>query len=358
MEIKRKRTKTIKVGNVSVGGSNPVVVQAMAKSKLKDTAKVKEEIKELENAGAEIIRLAIPEEESISHLKFLMDQGLFKVPVVADVHFDYRLALKSLEIGVDCVRVNPGNIGYMDRVSAIIQKAKEKKAAIRIGVNSGSIEKEILRRNNGNIVDSMVESVLKYVKFFEDHAFFNFKISSKASSVLDTIEVYEKVSQKVNYPLHLGVTEAGPLFRGAIKSALGLGILLSKGIGDTIRVSLTGKSSSEVKAAYTILNNLKLRSRGVDIVSCPTCGRTKVDLISIVERIESIVSGVKKPLKLAVMGCIVNGPGEAKDADLGIAFGNRKAALFVKGGILKRVEKDTVIDEFKKELSKLIEGGL
>lgn len=358
MEIKRKRTKTIRVGDVSIGGSNPIVVQAMAKSKLKDTAKIKEEIKELENAGAEIIRLAIPEEESIGHLKFLMDQGLFKVPVVADVHFDYKLALKSLEIGVDCVRVNPGNIGYMDRVSAIIQKAREKKAAIRIGVNSGSIEKEILRRNNGNIVDSMVESVLKYVKFFEDHGFFNFKISSKASSVLDTIEVYEKVSQKVNYPLHLGVTEAGPLFRGSIKSALGLGILLSKGIGDTIRVSLTGKSSSEVKAAYTILNNLKLRSRGVDIVSCPTCGRTKVDLISIVERIEGIVPGIKKPLKLAVMGCIVNGPGEARDADLGIAFGNRKAALFVKGSILKRVEKDKVIDEFKKELSKLIEGGL
>ncbi len=358
MEIKRKKTRVINVGSVKIGGSNPIVVQSMTKSKLKNKTAIIKEINELTNVGSEIIRIAIPEEESIYQLKSLIDEGVFKVPVVADIHFDYNLALKSLDIGADCVRINPGNIGYMDRVSKIIKKAKDKKAAIRIGVNSGSIEKRILKKNNGNIVDSMVESVLKYVRFFENHDFYNFKVSAKASSVLDTVNVYEKISDKIDYPLHLGVTEAGPLFRGSIKSALGLGILLSKGIGDTIRVSITGKSSIEVKAAYTILNNLNLRKRGVDIVSCPTCGRTEVDLYSIVSEVENIASDIKKPLKLAVMGCIVNGPGEAKDADLGIAFGNEKAALFIKGKVLKRVKNDIIIDEFEKELNKLIKGDL
>ncbi|MFZ3085144.1 MAG: flavodoxin-dependent (E)-4-hydroxy-3-methylbut-2-enyl-diphosphate synthase [Candidatus Hydromicrobium sp.] len=354
MQIKRKKTRVIQIGKLKIGGSSPIIVQSMTKSKLEDLDDIRSEIKELIGSGCELIRIAIPEKISISYLKRLIDEGIFSVPVVADIQFDYQLALECMDIGVDGIRINPGNIGSLDRVSEIINKAKKKKIAVRIGINSGSIDKKILKENNGNIVTSMVESALENVRLLESLKFKNFKISAKASSVLDTINVYEIVSNKVDYPLHLGVTEAGPKFRGSIKSSVGIGILLSKGIGDTIRISLTGKSIDEVKAAYIILNSLGLRKVGVDIISCPTCGRTTDDLEQIVDEIEKLTADIKKNLKLAVMGCIVNGPGEAKDADLGIAFGKDKAAVFLKGRVIKRVDKNIAAKELKKELERLV----
>ncbi|MDD3776326.1 MAG: flavodoxin-dependent (E)-4-hydroxy-3-methylbut-2-enyl-diphosphate synthase [Actinomycetota bacterium] len=355
MNITRKKTKQIKLGNLAIGGFSPIVVQSMTKSKLHQLRAIRKEIDLLTKGGCEVIRIAVPDINSLDYLKVLKQENIFKVPVVADIQFDYRLALGCLDLGIECIRINPGNIGGKERLAKVINKAIGKGAAIRIGVNSGSLEKSILRKNKGDIVDSMVESVLESVKFFERLHFYNFKISAKASSVLDTINVYEKISSKVDYPLHLGVTEAGPLLGGSIKSSLGLGILLSKGIGDTIRVSLTDSSLQEVKAAYLILNNLGLRSFGVDIISCPTCGRTRADLLSIVKEVEAITRGIKKPLKIAVMGCIVNGPGEAKDADLGVAFGKEKAAIFIKGKIKRRVEEKSVLDEFEKELQILLD---
>lgn len=354
MQIKRKKTRIIQVGKLKIGGSSPIIVQSMTKSKLEDLDDIRSEIKELIGSGCELIRIAIPEKISISYLKRLISEGIFSVPVVADIQFDYRLALECMDIGIDGIRINPGNIGGHERVGEIVEKAKRKKVIVRIGINSGSIDKKILKENNGNIVNSMVESALENVRLLESLKFKNFKISAKASSVLDTINVYELVSNKVDYPLHLGVTEAGPKFRGSIKSSVGIGILLSKGIGDTIRVSLTGKSIDEVKAAYIILNSLGLRKVGVDIISCPTCGRTTDDLEQIVDEIEKLTADIKKNLKLAVMGCIVNGPGEAKDADLGIAFGKDKAAVFLKGRVIKRVDKNIAAKELKKELERLV----
>lgn len=354
MQIKRKKTRIIQVGKLKIGGSSPIIVQSMTKSKLEDLDDIRSEIKELIGSGCELIRIAIPEKISIGYLKRLIDEGIFSVPVVADIQFDYRLALECMDIGIDGIRINPGNIGGHERVGEIVEKAKRKKVIVRIGINSGSIDKKILKENNGNIVNSMVESALENVRLLESLKFKNFKISAKASSVLDTINVYELVSNKVDYPLHLGVTEAGPKFRGSIKSSVGIGILLSKGIGDTIRVSLTGKSIDEVKAAYIILNSLGLRKVGVDIISCPTCGRTTDDLEQIVDEIEKLTADIKKNLKLAIMGCIVNGPGEAKDADLGIAFGKDKAAVFLKGRVIKRVDKNIAAKELKKELERLV----
>ena len=354
MQIKRRKTQTIRVGKLPVGGSSPISVQSMTKSKIENQKSIKKEIKDLIGCGCELVRIAVPEEESVIYLKKLIDEGVFSVPVVGDIQFDCKLALECMDAGVDGIRINPGNIGGPKRVAEIIEKAKKSNTAVRIGINSGSIDKKILKKNRGNIVGSMVESALENVRLLERLKFNNFKISAKASSVLDTVNTYEAISDKVDYPLHLGVTEAGPLMRGSIKSAVGMGILLSKGIGDTIRVSLTERSVEEVKAAYMILNSLKLRSMGVDIISCPTCGRTKDNLKKMVYEVERMTAGIKKNLKLALMGCIVNGPGEAKDADLGIAFGRKKAAVFLKGKILKRVDKNIALKIFEKQLEKLI----
>lgn len=354
MIIKRKETNVIKVGYLKIGGKNPIIVQSMLKNKIDDFEKIQNEIKELEDSGCEIIRIAIPEKKSIFYLKELLSQKAFNVPVVADIHFDYRLALGCLDAGVDCVRINPGNIGSNEKVSEIIKKAREKNKAIRIGVNSGSIEKKFLKKYEGNIIESIVESTLEKVRFFEKLNFYNFKISAKAASVQDTISIYKILSDKIRYPLHLGITEAGPLFSGSIKSAVGLGILLYEGIGDTIRVSLTDKSIFEVRAAYQILSSLDLRKPGINIISCPTCGRTKVNLKEIANEIETGTSKIKNNFKIAIMGCIVNGPGEAKDADIGIAFARETAAIFVKGKVLKRVNKNTAVKEFLNQLNELI----
>ncbi|MEE8324317.1 MAG: flavodoxin-dependent (E)-4-hydroxy-3-methylbut-2-enyl-diphosphate synthase [Candidatus Humimicrobiaceae bacterium] len=356
MKIQRKKTRKIKLGRLNIGGGSPVSVQSMTKSKINNTAAIKSEIKELIDCGCEVIRIAVPEKEAVHDLKKLIDDGIFAdIPVVADIHFDYRLALESIDAGVDGIRINPGNIGGSERTAKVVEAAKNSGIAIRIGVNSGSIDKKILKKNKGMLRDSMVESAIDNIRIMEKLGFYNFKISAKASSVLDTISVYRAISEKTETPLHLGVTEAGPMFRGSIKSSVGLGVLLADGIGDTIRVSLTEKSLEEVRAAYLILSSLGLRAMCVDIISCPTCGRTRVDLPGIVKEVESMTTGLKNNLKLAVMGCIVNGPGEAKGADLGIAFGKEKAALFLKGSVLKRTSKDTIMDEFREELKKLIE---
>jgi len=354
MQIKRKKTRVIEVGRLKIGGDNPIIVQSMTKTKLENPDDFRAEVEELINCGCELIRIAVPEKKSVSHLKKFINDGIFTVPVVADIQFDYNLALKCMDIGIDGIRINPGNIGGQSRVIEIIEKAKRKKIAIRVGVNSGSIDKKILRKNNGNIVDSMVESTFESVRLLEKLKFLNFKISAKASSVMDTINVYEAISDKVDYPLHLGITEAGPPFRGSIKSSVDIGILLSMGIGDTIRVSLTGNPADEIEASYIILNSLNLRKVGVDIISCPTCGRTAEGFRQIVYEIEKLTGGIRKNLKLAVMGCIVNGPGEAKEADIGIAFGKEKAAVFLKGKVVKRIDKKIAVDEFKKSLKRLI----
>ena len=357
MEIKRKKTKQIKLGRLKIGGGSPISVQSMTKSKISNTGAITGEIKDLIGCGCEVIRIAVPDGDAVLNLRKLVDKGLFTdVPVIADIHFDYRLALDCIEAGVDGIRINPGNIGGVERTAKVVEAAKKNAVTIRIGINSGSIDKKILKDNKGILRDSMVESAMENIRIMENLRFYNFKISAKASSVMDTISVYRAISEKTDYPLHLGVTEAGPMFRGSIKSSVGLGVLLAEGIGDTIRVSLTERSVEEVRAGYLILSSLGLRAMGVDIISCPTCGRTRVDLPEMVREVEAMTEGIRDNLKLAVMGCIVNGPGEAKDADLGIAFGKDRAALFLNGSVIKRVEKNMVIDEFRKELKKLLEA--
>jgi (E)-4-hydroxy-3-methylbut-2-enyl-diphosphate synthase len=354
MKIIRKKTREIKLGSLGIGGSNRISVQSMTKSNILNSIAIRAEINELIECGCEVIRIAIPDKSAVSELKKLIDSGIFRVPVVADIHFDCTLAIDSIKAGVSGIRINPGNIGGRERTAKVIDYAKKNGIAVRLGINSGSVDKKILRKNNGNIKYSMIESTIENIKLFENLDFYNFKISAKASSVIDTISVYRTISEKCRYPLHIGVTEAGPMIPGTVKSSVGLGILLAEGIGDTIRVSLTDKSSEEVKIGYLILDSLGLRNKGVNIVSCPTCGRTTVDLQSIVKQIEEMTGDIKKGLKLAVMGCIVNGPGEAKDADLGIAFGKDRAAIFLKGSVIKRVKKDNVLKEFKNELEKLL----
>ncbi len=361
MIIKRKKTKEIYLGNLKIGGNNQIAVQSMIKSKLENLDAVKREIDILQKCGCEVIRIAVFDQSAVQKLKILFEQKIFLVPVVADIQFDYKLALDSLDAGVQCVRINPGNIGSLNIIEKVVKKAKQKNAAIRIGVNSGSIKKEILKKNNGNMVNSIVESVMEIVELFEKLKYFNFKISAKASSVLDTIYANEIISSKVDYPIHLGLTEAGPLFNGLIKSSVGLGILLSKGIGDTIRVSLTDESNKEVRAAFLILSSLGLRKTGIDIISCPTCSRTKVNLQEIVNSVENILKEKMKEsinklneTKIAVMGCIVNGPGEAKDADIGIAYGIKKAAIFKNGKVIKRVDTENVLAEFEYEINNFL----
>ncbi|MCE5329641.1 flavodoxin-dependent (E)-4-hydroxy-3-methylbut-2-enyl-diphosphate synthase [bacterium] len=357
MEINsiRKKTREIIIGSKKIGAGNPILVQSMTKNKFKQIDLLKEEIKELINSGCEVIRIALTDKSSINYIRSLVKEGFFSdTPLVADVQFDFELALLALEAGAHCVRINPGNIGGLEKTAMIIKKAKETGACIRIGVNSGSVDKKYLKKYDNDYLRAMIESTLEYVRFFENMEFYNFKISAKASSVMDTIYAYRTLSEKINYPLHLGVTEAGSKFSGSIKSAVGLGILLNEGIGDTLRVSLTDSSVDEVKAGYCILNSLGLRQFGVNIISCPACGRTRVDLKTITQEIERITGKMTKPLKIAIMGCIVNGPGEAREADIGIAFSIKKAAIFVKGKILRSVDVKDIVTEFKHELEKLM----
>lgn len=349
--MNRKKTRKIMVGNVPVGGDSPITVQSMINTVTKDIESTVKQIKELEDAGCHIIRAAINDLEDAKAIKKIKKE--IKIPFIADIQFDYRLAIAAVENGADCLRINPGNIGSKEKVMEVVKSCRERKVPIRIGVNSGSIKKEFLEKYNGVNADSMVYSALEQVRLLEDMGHEDIKISLKASSVRLTIEAYEKTSEMVNYPLHLGVTEAGPVWRGTIKSAVGIGTLLAKGIGDTIRVSLTGNPVEEVKVGREILKSLGLLNEGVEIISCPTCGRTKIKLIDMVEEVEKRLKSIDKPLKVAIMGCAVNGPGEAREADVGIAGGQGEGLIFKKGQIIKKVKEEYLIDELMKEIEEM-----
>ena len=324
----RRRTRLIHIGRVPIGGGYPVVVQSMTNTDSRDREATVRQIRRLEEVGCEIVRVAVPDTAAVEQLPRIKEA--IGIPLIADIHFDHRLALGAIEAGVDGLRLNPGNIGGPDRVRKVAKAALEREIPIRIGVNSGSVEKELLAKYGRPSPEAMVESALGHIRLLEDQDFGLIKVSLKSSDVLDTIAAYRLLASKTDYPLHLGVTEAGTLVNGAIKSALGIGALLLDGIGDTVRVSITSDPVDEIPVAYSILRALKLRERGVELISCPTCGRTEIELIPMVEEADRILRKVRTPLKVAIMGCVVNGPGEAKEADVGIAGGRGVGILFKK----------------------------
>ena len=349
--MKRIDTRKIMVGNVQIGGQNRVIIQSMCNTKTKDVKSTVNQILELEKAGCEIIRVAALDLEDAKAIKEIKKQ--IHIPIVADIHFDYKIALEAINAGVDKVRINPGNIGSEDKVKAVVNKCKEKNIPIRIGVNSGSLEKDILERDGKPTAKGLVESALRHVKILEELNFYDIVISIKSSDVPMMIEAYRLMSTKCNYPLHLGVTESGTVFRGTIKSTLGIGTLLAEGIGDTIRVSLTSDPIEEIKVAKEMLIALGLRKQGMTFVSCPTCGRTQINLIKIAEEVEKRLEKCNKNIKVAVMGCVVNGPGEAREADIGIAGGKGEGLIFKKGEIIKKVKEEDLIEELMKEIENL-----
>lgn len=353
MELPRKQTRQLKLGPVRIGGGAPIVVQSMTNTDTRDVEATLSQIKRLHNAGCEIVRVAVPDETAAKALRAIHDAS--PIPVIADIHFDYRLALTALEAGLEGLRINPGNIGERKNVEMVVDAAKARGAVIRVGVNSGSVEKRLLDQYGGPTPQAMVESALGHVCILEEHGFYDTKISIKSSSVLNTIECYRLLSERCDYPLHLGVTEAGGVLRGAIKSSVGMGILLSEGIGDTLRVSLTAAPEEEMTVAWELLRALGLRRRGPEIISCPTCGRTEIDLIGLAQEVERRLSTETAPIKVAVMGCVVNGPGEAREADLGMAGGRDKGIIFRKGEVIRSVRgQEALLAAFMEELDKLL----
>ncbi len=349
--IQRKKTKKIRVGDIFLGGDSPISVQSMTNTDTRDIKATVDQIKSLEAAGCDIVRLAILDNEAATAIGEI--RKFVKIPLVADIHYDYRLAVECMKNGVDKIRLNPGNIGGNDRVKIVAGMAKERGIPIRIGVNSGSVEKGILDKFGGVTAEGMVESALAHVAMLENVDFNDIAISIKASSVPMTIAAYRLLSEKCSYPLHVGVTEAGTVYKGTIKSSVGIGCLLAEGIGDTIRVSLTGDPVEEIKAGKQILKSLGLLREGIEIVSCPTCGRTQVNLIDIANSIEPLLEKMDKNIKVAIMGCAVNGPGEAKDADIGIAGGVNEVLLFKKGRIIRKIPQENVVEELLKEISQM-----
>jgi (E)-4-hydroxy-3-methylbut-2-enyl-diphosphate synthase len=337
--MKRKTTRALWVGTVQVGGGAPVSVQSMTKTDTRDTPSTIAQIHQLEEAGCEIVRVAVPDLKAAKNLATI--KGEISIPLVADIHFDYTLALEAITQGVDGLRINPGNIGSREKVRMVVDAARERKLPIRVGVNAGSLEKRLLKKYRHPTPEALVESALDQIHLLESMQFFDIKVSLKSSSMRDTIDAYRLLHRKSDYPLHLGITSAGPLFSGTIKSSIGLGILLEEGIGDTMRVSLTGSPLEEVRVGYEILKALLLRQRGPEVVSCPTCGRCEINILKLVEAIEAALPTLPPHLKIAVMGCVVNGPGEAKEADIGIAGGRGVGILFKKGKVIKKLrEKD------------------
>lgn len=350
--IKRKMTRQISIGKVKIGGGAPISVQSMTNTKTTDTDATVAQINALKEAGCDIVRMAVPDmpaANNIANIKAKVD-----VPLIADIHFDYRLALKAIEQGIDALRINPGNIGSQDRVEAVVKAAKAKHIPIRIGVNAGSLDKKLLAKYGKVTAEALVESAMQHVHILEKLDFHDIKISLKAHDVPLTIAAYRLMSQTVDYPLHLGITEAGTVNTGIIKSSVGIGALLAEGIGDTFRISLTGDPVNEVVVANEILKALDLKEYGPTLISCPTCGRCNIDLPAIAEKVEQRLRGVKRPIKVAVMGCVVNGPGEARDADIGIAGGKGEGLVFAKGEIIKKVSEDKLVDALFEELDKLI----
>ena len=349
--IKRKQVREVKIGDVLIDGTNPVVIQSMCNTDTRDIKLTVKQILDLEKAGCEIIRVAVPDMEAAEAIKGIK-KGIH-IPLVADIHFDYRLALKAMEGGIDKIRINPGNIGDESRIKQVVDMAKSRHIPIRIGVNSGSLEKYLVEKYKGVTPRGLVESALNHVRILEKYNFEDIVVSIKASSVPFSIEAYSILSDEIPYPLHVGITEAGTTWSGTVKSAVGIGAILSRGIGDTIRVSLTGDPVDEIYAAKEILKDLGMRKFGIEFVSCPTCGRTQIDLISIAKEVEQKCKNIDKDIKVAVMGCVVNGPGEAKEADIGIAGGKGEGLIFKKGEILRKVPEEILVSELMKEIDKL-----
>lgn len=343
-----RNSKVVKIGDCYIGGDNPIAIQSMTNTKTEDVKSTVAQILELEEAGCQIIRCAVPTMEAAEALSKIKEQ--IHIPLVADIHFDYRLAIAAMENGADKIRINPGNIGSKDRVKAVVDVAKERNIPIRVGVNSGSLEKELVKKYGGVTAEGLVESALDKVAYIEDLGYDNLVISIKSSDVLMCVRAHELIADKTDLPLHVGITEAGTLLAGNIKSAIGLGLILHQGIGDTIRVSLTESPVEEIKSAKLILRTLGLRKGGIEVVSCPTCGRTQIDLISLANKVEQMVENIDADLKIAVMGCVVNGPGEAKEADLGIAGGINEGLIIKKGEVIRKVKEEDLLSELKKEI--------
>lgn len=348
----RRKSRVVKIGPVAIGGNNPIAVQSMTNTETADVQATTQQIEQLTQAGCEIVRVAVPNKESVQALNTIKNQ--IKIPLVADVHFNWRLALDVLDQKIDKLRINPGNIGRLDRVENIVLKAKEKRIPIRIGVNAGSLDKKY--ENEPDPAEALVKSALEYLKFFESLDFHGTVLSVKSSSVPVSIKAYQLLAKKTSYPLHLGITEAGTLLSGAIKSAAGLAVLLEEGIGDTIRVSVAADPVREVQIGWQILQALGIRRRGPDLIACPTCGRCEIDLISLAEEIEERLLAYQAPLKVAVMGCVVNGPGEAKEADIGLAGGKGIGLLFRKGKPIRKVPESEMIEALMTEVEKLTGG--
>ncbi len=344
----REKTKEIKIGNVWIGGEHPIAIQSMTNTKTEDIEATVAQIHKLESAGCEIIRCAVPTMEAAEALKEIKKQ--IHIPLVADIHFDYRLAIAAIENGADKIRINPGNIGSEDRLRAVVEKAKEYNIPIRVGVNSGSLEKNLVEKYGGVTAEGIVESALDKVRIIEEMGYDNLVVSIKSSDVMMCVKAHEMIAKVCHYPLHVGITEAGTLYSGNVKSSVGLGIILNSGIGNTIRVSLTGDPLEEIKTAKLILKTLGFRQGGIEVVSCPTCGRTKIDLISLANKVENMVEGIPLDIKVAVMGCVVNGPGEAKEADIGIAGGIGEGLLIKKGEIVKKVKEEELLETLRQEL--------
>ena len=349
----RDETKVVQIGKRQIGGGNPILIQSMCNTKTEDVKATVEQILALEHAGCDLIRVAVPTMEAAAALTEIKRQ--IHIPLVADIHFDYRLAIAAIECGADKIRINPGNIGSRERIQAVVDKAKEYGVPIRVGVNSGSLEKPLVEKYGGVTAEGLVESALDKVALIEQMGYDNLVISIKSSDVMMCVKAHELIAKKTHYPLHVGITEAGTVIAGNIKSAVGLGLILSQGIGDTIRVSLTGSPLEEIKSAKLILKTLGLRRGGVEVVSCPTCGRTQIDLIGLANQVETLVQGYPLDIKVAVMGCVVNGPGEAKEADLGVAGGIGEGLLIRKGEIVKKLPESELLPALKAELDRMVE---
>lgn len=352
MILVRKKKRVVNIGGVKIGGDNPIAIQSMCNTDTRDVNSTVNQIHELENAGCEIIRVAVPDMEAARAVQDIKKQ--IHIPLVVDIHFDYRLALECMKNGADKVRINPGNIGDTDRVKQVVEMAKSRQIPIRIGVNGGSLEKSLLEKYGGVTADALVESAMGHIAILDELNFSDIVVSIKISDVPKMLDAYRKFNEISDIPLHIGVTEAGTLKSGTIKSSVGIGALLAEGIGDTMRVSLTANPVEEIYTAYDIQRVLGLRKTGAEIVSCPTCGRTQIDLIPIANEVERRAANIKKPIKIAVMGCAVNGPGEAREADIGIAGGKGEGLIFKKGEIIKKVPEDKIIDELMLEIEKMI----
>ena len=346
--MRREETKVVQIGNCKIGGGNPIAIQSMTNTKTEDVEATVAQILALEAAGCDIIRCAVPTMEAAEALTEIKKR--IHIPLVADIHFDYRLAIAAIEHGADKIRINPGNIGDVSRVREVVGKAKEYNVPIRVGVNSGSLEKHLVEKYGGVTAEGIVESALDKVRMIEEMGYDNLVVSIKSSDVMMCVKAHELIAEQCPYPLHVGITESGTILSGNIKSSVGLGIILYEGIGDTIRVSLTGDPLEEIKSAKLILKTLGLRKGGIEVVSCPTCGRTKIDLIGLANQVENMVADIPLDIKVAVMGCVVNGPGEAKEADIGIAGGIGEGLLIKKGEIVKKVKEEELLDTLRNEL--------